>query len=34
MKTIGNMGRDAGGTVREPTLVSMVAACWTENVES
>lgn len=34
MKTTGKTGRDAGGTFREPTLVFMVAACWTEKVES
>lgn len=28
------MGREAGGTFRDPSLVFMVAACWTENVES
>lgn len=34
MKRTGNTGREAGGTLREPSLVFMVAACWTENVES
>lgn len=34
MKTTGKTGRDAGGTFREPTLVFMVAACWTEKVDS
>uniref|UniRef100_A0A9I9EI45 Uncharacterized protein n=1 Tax=Cucumis melo TaxID=3656 RepID=A0A9I9EI45_CUCME len=28
------MGRDAGGTLKEPILVSIVDACSTENVES
>lgn len=34
MKTTGKTGREAGGTFKEPSLVFMVAACWTENVES
>lgn len=34
MKRIGKMGREAGGIVKEPSLVSIVAACWTENVDS
>lgn len=34
MKMTGNTGREAGGTSNEPILVSMVAACWTEKVDS
>lgn len=34
MKMTGKTGREAGGTFREPSLVFMVAACCTENVES
>lgn len=34
MKRTGKIGREAGGTFREPSLVSIVAACWTEKVES
>lgn len=34
MKMTGNTGREAGGTSKEPILVFMVAACWTEKVES
>lgn len=33
-KTIGKTGSDAGGTLNEPSIVFIVAACWTENVES
>uniref|UniRef100_A0A7C9CFE1 Uncharacterized protein n=1 Tax=Opuntia streptacantha TaxID=393608 RepID=A0A7C9CFE1_OPUST len=34
MMTIGNTGREAGGILRDPRLVSIEAACWTEKVES
>lgn len=34
MKMTGKTGREAGGTLKEPSFVFMVAACWTENVES
>jgi len=34
MNITGKTGRDAGGTFKEPRLVFMVDACWTENVES
>lgn len=34
MNTTGKMGSEAGGTFKVPSLVFMVAACWTENVES
>lgn len=34
MKTTGNTGREAGGTFKEPMFVFIVAACWTEKVES
>ena len=34
MKVTGKMGREAGGTFKEPSLVFIVAACSTENVES
>lgn len=34
MKSTGNTGREAGGTLREPILVFIVEACSTEKVES
>lgn len=34
MKRTGKMGREAGGTFKVPSLVFMVAACWTEKVDS
>lgn len=34
MKRTGKTGREAGGTLKEARFVFMVAACWTENVES
>ena len=34
MKRTGNTGSEAGGIFREPSLVFIVAACWTKKVES
>lgn len=34
MKITGKTGREAGGILKEPSLVFIVAACSTENVES
>lgn len=34
MKMTGKIGREAGGTFKDPSLVFMVAACWTEKVDS
>ena len=34
MNSIEKMGREVGGTFKEPSFVSMVASCWTENVDS
>lgn len=34
MKTTGNTGREAGGTLKEPSMVFIVADCWTEKVDS
>lgn len=34
MKMTGKTGSEAGGTLKSPSFVFMVAACWTEKVES
>lgn len=34
INTTGKIGRDAGGTFRDPSFVSIVAACWTEKVDN